>query len=98
MMHPAIIGSMIGILLHGCASVPVQDVAQLTAQNLIGKSQADLLQCARPLINQSNYGQASVLLYYKEATIFEESRPFLKGSRPGVHHGCWARVLIENDR
>lgn len=30
--------------------------------------------------------------------MFEESRPFLKGSQPGVHHGCWASLLIENDR
>lgn len=29
--------------------------------------------------------------------MFEESRPFLKGSMAQVHHGCWARLLLEND-
>lgn len=30
--------------------------------------------------------------------MFEESRPVLKGSQPGLHHGCWANLLMENDR
>lgn len=97
-MHPAIIFSMIGVLLQGCASVPSQNMLQLTAQKLIGKSQADLLQCAGQPISQSSYEHAKVLRYYKEASIFEESWPCSKGSFPGDHHGCWARVLIEKDQ
>lgn len=30
--------------------------------------------------------------------MFDESRPFLKGSTPGIHHGCWASLLIENEQ
>lgn len=30
--------------------------------------------------------------------MLEESRPVLKGSVPGIHHGCWASLLIENDQ
>src|SRR5262249_15507452 len=29
---------------------------------------------------------------------FEESQPFLKGSQPTTHHGCWANLLIEKDQ
>ena len=29
--------------------------------------------------------------------MFEESRPFLKGSIAQEHHGCWASLLLEND-
>ncbi|HEU5406863.1 MAG TPA: hypothetical protein VFU48_03800, partial [Nitrospira sp.] len=69
-MYPALILSMIGVLLQGCASVPAQNVLQLNAQKLIGKTQADLLQCAGQPITQSRYGQAVVLRYYKEAAMF----------------------------
>ncbi len=30
--------------------------------------------------------------------MLEESTPFLKGSQPSMHHGCWASLLIENDQ
>ncbi len=95
-MYVALIVSVIGVLLQGCVSTPVQNTLQSTAQKLIGKSQADLLQCAGPPLKQSSSGQGVILRYYKEAAMFEESRPFLKGSQPGVHHGCWAGVLIED--
>lgn len=97
-MYLALILSVIGVLLHGCASAPPQDSLQSTAQKLIGKSQTHILQCAGKPVTQISYGQGVVLRYYKEAPMFEESRPFLKGSQPGMHHGCWASVLIENDR
>jgi hypothetical protein len=43
------------------------------------------------------YGQGVVFRYYKEAPMFEESRPFLKGSIAQEHHGCWASLLLEKD-
>lgn len=97
-MYLALILLVIGVLSHGCASVLPQDRLQPTAQKLIGKSQTHILQCAGKPVTQTSYGQGIVLRYYQEAPMFEESRPFLKGSQPGMHHGCWARVLIENDR
>ena len=39
-----------------------------------------------------------MLAYYKEAPMFEESFASSKASRPGAHHGCWARLLMEDDR
>ena len=43
------------------------------------------------------YEQGSIFRYYKEAPMFEESRPFLKGSIAQEHHGCWASLLLEKD-
>ncbi len=97
-MYLALILSVIGVLSHGCASAPPQDRLQPTAQKLIGKSQAHILECAGKPVTRTSYGQSIVLRYYQEASMFEESLPFLKGSQSGIHHGCWARVLIENER
>lgn len=97
-MYVALIVSLIAVLLPGCASSPSQYTLQSTAEKLIGKSQADLLQCAGPPLTRISAEQGVILRYYKEAAMFEESRPFLKGSQPGVHHGCWASVLIEDDQ
>lgn len=97
-MYLALILSVIGALLHGCASARPQESLRPTAQKLIGKSQTHILDCAGKPVAQTSYGQGIVLRYYKEASMFEESLPFLKGSQPRIHHGCWARVLIENER
>lgn len=97
-MYLPLILSVIGVLLHGCASAPPQDSHQSTAQKLIGKGQTHILECAGKPVSQTSYGQSKVLRYYQEGPMLEESRPFLKGSLPQIHHGCWARVLIENER
>lgn len=97
-MYLAMILLLFGILSYGCASAPSQNSLQPLAQKLIGKSQTEIVQCAGQPLKQTSLGHGTVLRYYKEASMFEESRPFLKGSQPGVHHGCWASVLIENDR
>lgn len=39
-----------------------------------------------------------LFLYYNEAPILEESFPASKGSFPRPHHGCWASVVLEDDR
>lgn len=91
---------LINMLLLGCSSVPAKKYGlEPTAQKLIGKTQADLLQCAGKPTTQRSYGQSLVLCYYKGAAMLEVSRPFLKGSlQTAIHHGCCARVLIENNR
>ncbi|MBA2253102.1 MAG: hypothetical protein H0W13_10460 [Nitrospirales bacterium] len=30
--------------------------------------------------------------------MLDESTVFLKGSRAGAHHGCWANLLVAEDR
>lgn len=63
----------------------------------MGKTRAELLQCAGSPVRQVPYEQGVILRYYKEAPMLEESRSFLKGSTPGEHHGCWASLLIEHE-
>lgn len=97
-MYMMVVFAVVGLLLQGCASAPRETISQPTAQRILGKSQAEILQCAGKPLQQTSHGEGLILRYYKEAPMFEESRPFLKGSQPGLHHGCWASVLIENDR
>ncbi|BFU93868.1 MAG: hypothetical protein NTNFB02_05900 [Nitrospira sp.] len=68
------------------------------AQRLMGKTHTSILQCAGTPVRQVQYEDGVILRYYKEASMFEESRPFLKGSTPGEHHGCWASLLIEHEK
>ena len=86
------------LLFSGCAStVPEAKSDNPTAQRLIGKTRAELLQCAGIPLREVPHGHGVILRYYKEAPMLEESRSFLKGSAPGEHHGCWASLLIENE-
>jgi hypothetical protein len=86
------------LLLSGCASAPIETKSDTpTAQRLIGKTRAQILQCAGTPLREASYGHGVILRYYKEAPMLEESRGFLKGSTPGEHHGCWASLLIEGE-
>lgn len=89
---------MSALFLNGCASPSSKASSSSVAQTLLGKSQAHILQCAGQPTRQSHYGENVILRYYKEASMLEESRPVLKGSMPGLHHGCWASLLIVNDQ
>ncbi len=89
---------ILALLLGGCAAAPVEPSDNKIAQRLIGKTRASILQCAGKPVKEITYGDVVILRYYKEASILEESRPMLKGSQPGIHHGCWASLLVENDQ
>jgi hypothetical protein len=69
-----------------------------TARGLMGKTRTDVVQCAGAPLRETPYGHGVIFRYYKEAPMFEESRPFLKGSIAQEHHGCWASLLLENDQ
>ena len=97
-MYISFVLSVVVLLLNGCASASPKTSTNPTAQSLIGKSQAQILQCAGKPVKQASHREGVILRYYKEAPMLEESRPFLKGSQPGIHHGCWASLLIENDQ
>ena len=89
---------VIGLLLSGCASVPPEATTDNpTAKRLVGKTRGELLQCAGTPLREIPYGHGVIFRYYKEAPMFEESRPFLKGSIAQEHHGCWASLLLEKD-
>jgi len=91
--------AVIIVLLSGCASGPPETKTDNpTAKRLVGKTRAELLQCAGTPLREEPYGHGVVFRYYKEAPMFEESRPFLKGSIAQEHHGCWAGLLLEKDQ
>ena len=84
------------VWLIGCAaSQPIEP--NPVGKALLGKSKQELVACAGNPLQETKTVEGTVLTYYKEAPMLEESLPFLKGSRPGVHHGCWAHLLMGDD-
>lgn len=81
----------------GCATSPPTEHAH-ARQAIIGKTKEQVLSCAGKPIQELQTSQGTVLRYYKEAPMFEESTVFLKGSRPAAHHGCWASLLLAEHR
>jgi hypothetical protein len=83
--------------LIGCAaSQPI--APSPIGKALLGKSKQELVSCAGNPLEETKTVEGVVLAYYKEAPMFEESFASSKASRPGAHHGCWARLLMEEDR
>ena len=50
------------------------------------------------LIQETKTTEGTMLKYYEEASMLEESFPFFKGSMSGAHRGCWAALLLADDR
>lgn len=97
--YGSVLLSLVELLLISCATVPLQSASSPTAHHLLGKSQTQILQCAGNPVKETRYGaNGMVLRYYKEAPMTEESKPFLKGSLPLIHHGCWASLPIESEQ
>ena len=83
--------------LVGCAaSQPIEP--NPIGKALLGKSTQELIACAGNPLRETKMAEGTVLSYYKEAPMLEESVPFLKGSRSGAHHGCWVHLLMGEDR
>ena len=89
---------MVGFVwLIGCAaSQPIEPSP--IGKALLGKSKQELISCAGNPLRETKTAEGTVLTYYKEAPMFEESSSLSKGSRSGVHHGCWAHLLMGDDR
>ena len=87
----------IAVWLIGCAaSQPIEP--NPIGKALLGKSKQELLACVGNPLRETKTIEGTVLTYYKEASMLEESFSFSKGSRSGVHHGCWAHLLMGDDR
>lgn len=84
-------------VLMGCAT-PAEVHEYPNQQALVGKTKADVLKCAGVPRKELRDGEFTLLRYYREAPMLEESRPSFKGSMPTVHHGCWATVILSDDR
>ena len=85
------------VWLIGCAD-PQPIEPKPTGNALLGKSRQELVACAGNPLQETKTAEGTVLSYYKEAPMLEESFPFSKGSMAGAHHGCWAHLLMGEDR
>lgn len=87
----------IAVWFIGCAA-PQPIEPSLIGKALLGKSKQELVSCAGNPLQETTTAEGTVLKYYKEASMLEESFPFSKGSRAGAHQGCWASLLLVHDR
>lgn len=89
---------MVGFVgLIGCAaSQPI--ASNPIGKALLGKHKQELVSCAGNPLEETKTAEGTVLTYYKEAPMFEESFSLSKGSTSGAHHGCWAHLLMGDDR
>lgn len=84
-------------LVSGCAG-PKPAPVGVNGETLIGLTQERLHTCAGAPLRVMSHPASTLLLYYREAAMFEESFGGGKGSKPGYHHGCWATLLVEEGR
>jgi hypothetical protein len=91
---------MAGIGFIGCTITPSQPItaSSPTQKALIGKTKQDLMSCTTVQPEERTVGDFTMLRYYREASILEESFPASKGSVARIHHGCWATLGMKNDR
>jgi hypothetical protein len=91
------LSALLSAWLSGCA-IPATVETTPSSERLMGKSQQDLLACAGDPLRVIPVSDGTVFRYYKEAPMLEESFVGSKGSKAGIHGGCWANVLLSNDR
>lgn len=89
--------SIVLILLTSC-STPAHVGEYPNQQRMVGKSKSSILACAGTPHKETSDGERTFLRYYREAPILEESRPVGKGSFATIRHGCWATVILTDDR
>jgi hypothetical protein len=85
-------------LLLACHSTPLITEGYPHQQSLQGQSKARVLACAGTPLREWRSGDFTLLRYYREAPLLEESAVSSKSSRPTVHHGCWVTVTLQQDR
>ncbi len=84
-------------LVSGCAEFSTER-SGLPGHALIGMTEERLRTCAEAPLREVTEPDSTLLVYYHEAAVFEESFGGGKGSKPGYHHGCWATILTEKGR
>jgi hypothetical protein len=67
-------------------------------QRVAGQSRTTILACAGTPKKEIRDGELTLLRYYREAPILEESHPVGKSSMSTIHHGCWATIILRDDR
>ena len=85
--------------LTTCAPLPSTVPAPPSiAKALIGKTKKELLACASGAADERTRGDVTVLVFYKEAPLLEESFAGSKSSVPLIHHGCMAHAHLKAGR
>lgn len=104
-MQTAYIRLYIGLLnilltgfVLGCQTRPPVTEGYPHQQALQAKTLQEVLACAGNPLQKREDGPVTMLRYYREAPLLEESMVSSKGSRPTVHHGCWATVILKDQR
>lgn len=101
MTHTRLIMLWVGlcgtIWLSACAT-PVHVGTYPNQQRLAGHTQETIRTCAGTPTKESTEGEFTLLRYYREAPILEESQPVGKSSVSTIRHGCWATVIVADDR
>ena len=83
--------------LTACAT-PAHVGTYPNQQRMAGAPKSTILACAGAPMKESSDGAFTILRYYREAPIMEESQPVGKGSVSTIRHGCWATVIMADDR
>ena len=81
-----------------CRSTPPLMEGFPHQESLRGKSKEHVLACTGPPLREWTDGAYTQLRYYREAPLLEESMVSSKGSRPTIHHGCWATVILQHNQ
>jgi hypothetical protein len=85
--------------LSGCTTTPSEITPPSSTQKaLIGKTKKELMSCTTVKPEERVVGDLTLLKYYKEASILEESFAISKSSVARIHHGCWATLGLKDDR
>lgn len=98
MRPPATLLGLCGFLWLASCSTAAQVGTYANQVSVVGKSKAAILACAGAPKKEVKEGEFTLLRYYREAPILEESQPVGKGSFSTIRHGCWATVVLTDDR
>ena len=101
--HSRAVGLMVRLLfaclaVQACSSTHPIIEGYPRQMALRGMSTSQVLACAGPPTRQFAEGDAILMRYYREAPMLEESVVGSKGSHAGVHHGCWATLVVRAER
>ena len=99
-LHPAIVCAATFVMwcFVRCSPISPTTDGYPNQTAMLGQTRDTVLLCAGPPLREAQRGDITELLYYREAPMLEESGIVSKGSRPGVHHGCWATVILKAHR
>ncbi|MBI5853726.1 MAG: hypothetical protein HZB35_00510 [Nitrospirae bacterium] len=85
------------MLVGACAGAPPV-VDHPNQRALEGKTRDQVFTCAGAPERERSHEDLTLLRYYREAPMLQESVVGSKGSKAGIHHGCWATVVLKDGK